>query len=534
MTTTRAAEDPTHRRVRRMIALLAASALVASCGGGSDDPTPDADSDLDTSDDAEDDGADRSSDDEGGLSTGTIATAETVVPETVEFGEDYNFTMPDGQLQATFSFDVPPGAVVTLDAAASDSNRSTLRTTVGPAGQSLRNLQLDPGRSETYTYITSNDGGGRWTIDIEGFEGDTLGFRLEAPLQVDGGGVGDASGDGVSAADIEFGAASTGIVGDEDFADWYAVPLVGGDVVAIDLDMLADTGTGGVTGELVFNGEGGEWIQVYPGGSESSTKYFSSDETGIAYFTVSGNGSYGFTVSSGPQTDGGTDGDAGSDLGNAKPVPFGSFDGTLGGSDMLDVYVFDLPLDAVVTIGTSSPAQGLAAVGFRTTYNGDDRSVSDISAGQTESFTNVLINDEGDQMYLTVSGLGDYSVVIDSFSQTDGGSAGDAPGIEEQAKPITADGSFDGYLNNRSGIDGRDYYVFTADSTGPLDLNFAVDADYGGSMRLQVNATDGTRLDDLSVDAGGIADSTLDVEAGVDYVIHAQTGTQAKYTLTFG
>ena len=271
-----------------------------------------------------------------------------------------------------------------------------------------------------------------------------------------------------------------------------------------------------------------------PRGSESSTKYFASDETGTAYFTVSGTGSYGFTVSSGPQSDGGSEGDAGGDLGNAKPIPFGSFDGTLGGSDMTDVYVFDLPLDAVFTIETSSPAEGQAFLGFRTTYNGDERKVSDIKTGQTESFTNILINDEGDQMYLSVTGLGDYSVTIDAFSQTDGGSDGDAPDLEEQAKPITAEGSFDGYLNNRGGIDGRDFYVFTADATGQIDLTFTVDAEYSGDMRLIVSAADGTRVVDLSAKAGGTADATLDVEAGVDYIIQASTGTQAKYTLTFG
>ena len=116
------------RQARKVIAVLAVTAFATACGGGTDNLFPDADSGLGTTDNSGDDadGTGSGGDGSGGLSTGTIAPAQTVVPETVEFGEDYNFTMPAGQSQAKFSFEVPAGAVVTLDTSAADSNRGAL------------------------------------------------------------------------------------------------------------------------------------------------------------------------------------------------------------------------------------------------------------------------------------------------------------------------------------------------------------------------------------------------------------------------
>lgn len=498
--------------------LVTLAVALAACGSGSDD-------------DAADDGD--TTETTSGLSTGTVATPEADIPEVLVIGEDYTFAMPEGESSARFSVDIPAGAVVTVNASAPDTNTSFASLSVGPSGQSLTRLDVDPGSSGSFTWITSGDSSVQWTLEVMTSAPNVVSFQVEAPLQADGGIPGDAGSQMGAATAVELGVPLTGLLGDEDAEDWYVIPLSGGDVVTVGLDMLADTGSGGVSAEIMFNGQGVKSVQVFPGGEEEMSHIFAEDEVGEAQLRVSGNGNYGFTIQAGPQKDGGTDGDAGGDLSTAKPAEFGLIEGIVGGSDTDDYYVFDLPKDAMLTLEATGPADQLGPAQLTLYYNGNRIDSLQVNPGQTDSIIAPLLNEEGDALYLQVSGLGGaYAVTLEGVSQPDGGDgAGDAPGEQGLAKEITAEGTFAGILGND---DNQDWYRFTASATAPLTITLAVDASYGANTNLEVFSAEGRQLVKTGTGPGGSSALTVEVEAGVEYFLKVQTGRQAAYTLTFG
>jgi hypothetical protein len=524
--------------------ILTAAALIA-CGGSDDGDDPGDGSRDDAAaastssgggqgDDGDDDGDDDREEDGDGTS-GDATTTD--VPETLELGESYSFELPEGSVRQAFTFMVPPGAILTVEAAAAPDNASSTGVSIGPAGQQARRFDLGPDQElEPYRYVTRSEGGGNWAIEIAGQSGNRIDLIVNAPLQMDGGVEGDAGSNATATQEVALGTPLSGLMGDEDSEDWYAVPLGGGDVVRIDVDMLDDTGTGGVNAELLFNGQTLGIASVFPGGQESLTQIFAEDQTGMAQLRLFGNGVYNFTINAGPQRDGGIEGDAGGDQATARAVEVGMIEGVLGGEDRDDYYRLTLPLAAVVTLEVSIPAAGNVPTLFDAVYNGQSLLISavELAPGQTESYHFVLNNEADDDLILHVSLGGPYSIDIEAFTQTDGGDGtGDAPDVEDLAKGVTPEGSFDGYLNNFSGYDGRDWYRFTAAASGSLSITLDVDAAIGADVNVRINEFGGLQLDNLDAGPGGSSSVTVDLEEGVEYSLHVSTGQQAKYTITF-
>jgi hypothetical protein len=467
----------------------------------------------------------------------TIAPATVETPETLELGRQYTFQIPDGTPSTRLSFDVPPGGVVTLAASADAANTSGAAMGIGPAGQTVRRLDLNPGQAaDPVQYITSSETGGGWILEIQGVPGNVVVFQVDAPLQADGGVAGDAGPHAGVASAIEVGTPLNGLLGGDDSADWYSIPLSGGDVVSVTMTAAPDELNSGVRAEIVYNGSAVARTSVGPGGEESLLQVFSQEQTGEAQLMVSGVGSYGFTVEAGPQRDGGSDGDAGGDIGNAKDATLGTIEGVIGGADTEDFFVLPLPPDAVLSGELSTAPDTAGGTRIELLFNGRAIVSHNLSPGQTEGFFSPMVNEDGSELIVRVAGqAGTYRISLDATTQPDGGDgSGDAGNEQGVAKEITAEGSFQGYLNNGGNIDGRDWYRFTAVATGPLTIGLSIDPIIGANTRLQVHMVGGARIGDLQLPAGATDTVVVDVVAGAEYTMEVATGQVAAYTVTFG
>ena len=222
-------------------------------------------------------------------SSGTITVPQAEVPSTLELGSPYTFQMPENTRTARFTFDVPAGGVVTLEASAAAGNASALMIGIGSTGQNPNRIQLLPGgTAEPYQYVTSSDGGGSWTLEVEAGSGDSVTPQVDAPLQADGGTAGDAGSNSGVAKPIDPAGRYDGLLGNEDDEDWYTIPLGGGDVVSITLDAPVGEsfGYGGVNADLVYNGSPVASLNVNAGGEESVLQIFAQDQSGEAYLQI--------------------------------------------------------------------------------------------------------------------------------------------------------------------------------------------------------------------------------------------------------
>jgi hypothetical protein len=510
------------RSFRRAAVLLAFTLAASACGGASNGTTDPADATTDP----------------GGQppQQPTAAPGGPAQPptDTLELGGEYTHTAPaDATGPIMFTFDVPPGSIVQVDATAAAANRGQVSLgTATPSGLNLR-VDLRPGQSgSTRPWITSDQGGGRWVLEINAAPGDSVTFSVNAPLQADGGGSGDAGGHAGTAAPIALGERLSGLLGDEDREDWYAVPLAGGDVVSVTLEVPPDE-RGSTTATLVYNGRPLRSIQANPGGTASMTQLFAQDQLGTAQVQFAGTGVYEFTVEAGPQRDGGTEGDAGSDLATAKRIEFGLVEGIIGGEDREDWYVFSLPLDAVIRMEASIAPdfEGTARVDL--IHNGKELIRESMGAGASRDFLYAIVNAADENLYLRVAnGAGSYTVTIAATTQPDGDGTGDAPSERGLAKEVQPSGSFNGIVNNRLSVDPHDWYRFQAVQTGTLVLELTVDAEANSQVRLLVY--EGTRgVGDITVQPGTSNAVTLEVTAGATYEFQLQSPGQAPYTVTF-
>jgi len=469
-------------------------------------------------------------------SPATITVPQTETPDTLDLGSALTFTMPQDTRTARFTFEVPAGSVVTVDASADAQNTGPLELSFGPGGDGSQRIQLDPGQKSTPSrYVTSSDGGGSWAIDLISNAGDSVTLLVDAPLQADGGDSGDAGENASTARPVDPSGHHDGLLGNEDKEDWYTIPLGGGDIVAVTIDapMTEGFGAGGVVVDLVYNGTSVAGVDVNAGAEESFVQIFAQDQTGEAYLRVSGSGPYGFALETGPQHDGGTDGDAGGDQADAKKASFGRIDGIIGDDDGEDFFVLRAPLDAVVSAELTFAPDAVGRARVEVVHNGNVLVATDLGPGQTERWTYALVNAPDEPVYLRVAGAtGSYSATLTAESQPDGGSPGDAPGDGAGAKEVTPSGSFDGVLNNARQYDSRDWYQFTATETATIDIELAVAQTADAAIRL--NVQDDALLATVDVEPGGVGAVTVDVVAGTSYRMQLGTGGQAAYTVSFG
>ncbi|MFV2000252.1 MAG: hypothetical protein ACC654_07805, partial [Acidimicrobiia bacterium] len=466
----------------------------------------------------------------------TITVAPTETPSTLDLGSPFTFQMPADTNTARFTFEVPAGGVVTMDASANAQNTGPLEIAIGTNAERLRRLQLLPGEaSEPFGYVTSDEGGGSWAIEVQARPGDSVTLEVDAPLQADAGVAGDAGGNAGVAKPIDPGSRYDGLLGNQDGEDWYVIPLAGGDIVSVTLDAPVSErfGFGGVEPDLVYNGSPVATLGVDPGGEESVLQIFAQDQTGETYLRVSGSGPYGFTIEAGPQNDGGTVGDAGGDQGTAKSVDFGTIEGIIGDEDLVDFFALALPLDAVVVAELTAAPDLVGRARVEVLHNGNVLVATELGAGQTESWTYALVNAADESLYLRVAGApGSYSASLTATTQPDGGGGGDAPDEQAAAKEVPAQSSFDGILNIARQYDNRDWYRFTAAETATINVSLAVDPTADSAIRLNIFG-DALAVT-LDVEPGGSGIAAVDVVAGATYTMQLGAGGQAAYTVTFG
>jgi hypothetical protein len=499
-------------RVVGFLLLLVGALVLAACGGSAEETTTT-------------------------LTSETVAPGEPQTPSELTPGSEFTFEMPADSNLARFAFDVEGGSVVTLDATGAADNSSAMSLSFGPTGQSAYRTDVAPGEViDAFQYVTSVDGGGSWALEIQANAGDEVTLTVETPLQADGGGTGDAGSNAADPTSIELGAELAGLLGDEDTEDWYVIPLEGGDIVTVTVDVPPADGSGSIFGDLVYNGNQVASFSVDEGGEEVMQRIFAQDQTGEAYLRVSGVGDYGFTVDAGPQMDGGTEGDAGGDLGSAKEADFGEIGGILGGDDAQDYYVLTLPKDAVLSGTFASDVDAVGELRIELVYNGAKFATISLNPGQTEDLTFAQVNAEGDSLFLRVASTGgEYAMNLDAATQPDGGDGvGDAPDDAALAKEVEPDGTFDGILNNTGSIDPRDNYQFTAKETGTLPIEVSVDAEVGADVRIQIRYDGNKKVADFTVGQGGSTMESIDVVEGTTYVMEFVTPAQALYTVTFG
>lgn len=504
------------RAVRRagIVLALGAVLVLAACGGSTQDE------DTTTTQ----------------ASSATITVAQAETPSVLELGSPVTFQMPEGTNTARFVFEVPAGGVVAMEASAGEQNSGPIEIAIGTVGDRLQRVQLLAGEaSEPFQYVTSDEGGGSWAVELASSPGDSVTLRVDAPLQADGGVPGDAGGNAGVATSIDPTGRYDGMLGNEDGEDWYTIMLAGGDVVSVTLDAPVSErfGAGGVEAQLVYNGSAVATVGVNPGGEESVLQIFAQDQAGEAYLRVSGSGPYGFAVAAGPQRDGGTDGDAGGDQATAKKAAFGTIEGIIGDEDLEDVFAFALPLDAVVTAELTAAPDLVGRARVEVLHNGNVLVATDLGPGQTESWTYAMVNGADELLYLRVAGAaGSYTASLAAVTQPDGGSGGDAPDEQALAKEVAAEGSFDGILNIARQYDSRDWYRFTPTESATIDIGLAVAPTADTSIRLNVFGD--ALMVTVDVEPGGSGTATIDVVAGATYTMQLGAGGQAAYTVTFG
>ncbi|MFV1962888.1 MAG: hypothetical protein ACC658_13785, partial [Acidimicrobiia bacterium] len=263
---------------------------------------------------------------------------------------------------------------------------------------------------------------------------------------------------------------------------------------------------------------------------------FAQDQTGEAHLRVNGSGAYGFTIEAGPQRDGGTDGDAGGDLGTAKKAEYGIIDGIIGGEDLEDYFALALPLDAVVSAEITAAPDFFGSARVELIHNGNVLVYTNLGASQTVTWTYAMVNNPDDSLYVRVaSATGAYSASLAAVTQPDGGDGGgDAPEEESLAKEVTPAGSFDGILNGARQFDTRDWYQFTAVETATFNIELALDPTADSAIRMLIYDDGKQLVADVNVGPGGSDTASIEVIADTTYTIQLGTGGQAAYTVTFG
>ncbi len=450
----------------------------------------------------------------------------------IELGEPTTFTMPEGQSDATANFEVPAGSIVTVSAQAPDSNRGELFVEVRtPDSQGSMPFVIPGAEPVEQRFVTAAESGSRWGITVQGAPGASIRITVNVVSQNDAGAGTDAGGDASSPTPIMAGVALSGLVEDSDNSDWYVLALTGGDMVGISLNMLDDTGVGGVGADLQFNGQTVVNTSVFPGGEEAATYIFAADQSGDAFLEVNGSGVYNFEITITSQDDGRSGGDAGADQGSATAAEMGTISGVLGDADLSDVYQLTLPADAVVMMELSQPVGDLGGIGIRLEHNGGAILSADVSPGATEATSTIVLNEPDAVVFVIVSGAGTYDIVLSAATQSDGGDGtGDAGGDAASAKEIATDASFDGWISR---VDMRDFYTFTPTVSGPLDVAISLDPDSRGSTTISIRNAATTRIGEFKVAQGGSGNETVQVEAGQTYTLSVQDSQQVlRYTLT--
>jgi len=255
--------------------------------------------------------------------------------------------------------------------------------------------------------------------------------------------------------------AFTGLLADSDDADWYRFAVPGGTTLSV--SMVPVEGDD-LNVELYDAEEYNLWsaydVSARRGGARTTCVV--AEEAGGEYaLEVYGTGAYTVTLEVAGQDDAGSGGDAPADLGDAIEAPVGEeFAGTVGGSDEVDWYAFDVPAGSALHVAvTSAEDSEDLSVELYDPEEYDLWSAYDVGEGDTAEATLVIGPDSGGTHYLMVSSaLAQYTVAITVTEQDDAGSGADAPDEISDEIALKVGETYTGLLG---GSDEADWYRFT-------------------------------------------------------------------------
>lgn len=309
----------------------------------------------------------------------------------------------------------------------------------------------------------------------------------------------------------------------EDDEDWYSIRVLGGGILNLIFSPGADAER---MNFIVLDDELAELAQewdVQPPSSRTFRYVTPDGEERTFYVTVAGGsaGSYTIQPEVTTQNDAGSGRDAGGSAVSALELePDEDVTGLLGDLDQSDWYVFDLEAGSVLDISMTpgNEAENINVALYDTDLEAEWQEW-DVNPGVTRSYTLQLGEDDAGRYYAEVSigGYGTYTLNVETGSQNDGGSGGDAGDRPVTALPADTLEVIHGRV---AGYDEDDFYSFELEQNGSFGFSFTPDDDAG---QLSVHVLDPEQNEiwqEWSVSAGVTREYTLPEEhpAGMYYV----------------
>lgn len=314
-----------------------------------------------------------------------------------------------------------------------------------------------------------------------------------------------------------------GALEDEDDENWYTIQVQGGGILNLIFSPGADAER---LNFLVLDSELAELEQewdVRPP-SNRTFRYVTPDgEERTFYVTITGGsaGSYTIQPEVTMQNDAGSGRDAGGSAVSALELESDEeVTGLLGDLDQSDWYVFDLEAGSILDI---SMAPGNEAENINAALYGTDLETEwqewDVNPGVTRSYTLQLGQDDAGRYYAEVSigGYGTYTLNVETSSQNDAGSGGDAGDRPVTALPAD---TLDVIQGRVAGYDEDDFYSIELEENEPFSFAFTPDDD-AGQLNVQVLDPEQNGIwQEWSVSAGVTREFTCSEEhpAGMYYV----------------
>ncbi len=456
----------------------------------------------------------------------TVATLEANAANTsFATALELDGTVTTSVKESTFYYKlaVPVGGVVTSTISVDKTSPKAIMVSFFDKDQrAISQKKVSPGETLGMGYVFGAPNGGAVYWAVAGEATFTL---AGSALNQD-----DAATGGDAASDDDFDAASlikagehTGVVGNGDQSDLYAIelPKTGG---RLSIDLSAKRGD--LELQLFDNeqnySDAGNSTAAEPA---STSRLLQAKAGGRWYVRVRGEGEYALKIAFVAQDDGKGGGDAADydEYSDATVIKLGEHQGELGDADRYDLYAIDLPKDGgTLTVSLQTKRGSLDLQ----TYNNERNYVDTASVNENDPAVvgRVLPLDDGGRWFIQVYGEGSYTLNVAFVPQNDADSKKDAADYNEydQATAIST-ATFSGSLGDN---DQYDLYKVP----GSLGRNVKVIVISGsGTVRMQIFTSE-RNYGPTAQSNGPAEEGTLTVEGDQDYYIQV-SGDQVTYRI---
>jgi len=341
------------------------------------------------------------------------ATRELVYGGTLELNDPISTEVGSEEPELIYTFDAPPGAKLEIQVANDRASVSGVGVDFRSAGDRITFFRVPPGGTDSFPLSLGSEDGGEYELVIT--EGPAaFDLVVAAEGQDDAGQGGDAGPDFDTAFEISSGQLVAGHLAGFDSIDSYVIDL--GEAPTLVITAAVERGSdSGAAFDLQLLGDRLHFFRVNPAADDSFELRFGVEDELLELFVTEGPAEYEFTVELVPQRDGGQDGDAGTDLADARSLgSVDSFTGQVGDRDGADYYTFEAPADEF-TVTVDVTAQSPRAVGVDVQGpDGNRIEFFRVQPGATGSADVVVDGGEGETFRLVMTeGRGDYEVTIE-------------------------------------------------------------------------------------------------------------------------